>query len=83
MEIIENNKHVLTTFNNVGLGLTFKCDNDYFMKIESVCDMMPKLDAWGAITVGIYNAIRLKDGKLHEFNANEEIVLVSCKLTVE
>jgi hypothetical protein len=83
MEIIENNKHVLTTFNNVGLGLTFKCGDDYFMKIEFVSNMMPKIGKFGAITVDTYNAVRLNDGKLHEFKSDEEVVLVNCKLVVE
>lgn len=82
MEIIENNKHVLTTFNNVGLGLTFKCGNDYFMKIESVFAVIPKAHVWG-VTENIYNAVRLTDGKLHDINYDEEVVIVDCKLMVE
>ena len=83
MQIIENNKHVLTTFNNVGLGMTFKCGNDYFMKIETVTDPHPKLNNFNIPTFDTYNAIRLKDGKLHYFKEYEEVVLVNCKLVVE
>lgn len=39
MQIIENNKHTLTTFDNIEFGVVFKCGNDYFMKIPIVVDL--------------------------------------------
>ena len=83
MQIVENSNHILTTFNNVGLGVTFKCGNDYFMKIDIVCDLMPTSYKYGVPQFVTYNAIRLKDGKLHEIKEDEEVVLVNCKLVVE
>lgn len=83
MQIVENSNHILTTFNNVGLGVTFKCENDYFMKIDIVYDSIPTLGKYGVLTFATYNAIRLKDGKLHEIKEDEEVVLVNCKLVVE
>lgn len=83
MQIVENSNHILTTFNNVGLGVTFKCGNDYFIKIDTVCDSIPTLGRCGALTFATYNAIRLKDGKLYEIKEDEEVILVNCKLVVE
>lgn len=82
MQIIENSKHVLTTFNNVGLGVIFKCGNDYFMKIETVCETKMRFNA-NHIVQNIYTAVRLKDGKPHDIKECEEVTLVDCKLVIE
>ena len=72
MEIVENNKHAVTVFAKVQIGLVFKSNNDYFMRIDEVI----KRDR-------LYNAIRLKDGLLSYMVSIEEVALVNCKLVVE
>ena len=83
MEIIENNKHTLTTFDNIEFGVVFKCGNDYFMKIPIVVDLNIRRDKYGIPTSDVYNAIHLNNGNPHHFKKCEEVVLVDCKLVVE
>lgn len=70
MKVIDNALRGIS-FDNLGVGATFKYRDDYFIKTKMISDASE-----------LVNAINLEEGTVAYFDGSEEIIPFECELIV-